>query len=223
MRTASPVVVAVALPCSSLAGAGCSSGGDGDSGSDAEPSGKAVTIVDLEPYAVEPSDVPDGFDETQSQTEESAAACLRPSDDTEKQLAEAIEDAGLIGCQAVTYGHKVGSDSDQVGTFAVLFKDASGAQAALPLLRDILIKSYRATGDAKVVSVTELPVPALGDSTLPGVLFEVAAGDKQTDHSIYLWRRGKVVAVLAAANFLGEVSPDEARAIATKIDTRARR
>ena len=167
--------------------------------------------------------MPDGFDETQSQTEESAAACLRPSDDTEKELAEAIEDSGLIGCQAVTYGHKVGSDSDQVGTFAVLFKDASGAQAALPLLRDILIKSYRATGDAKVVSVTELPAPALGDSTLPGVLFEVAAGDKQTDHSIYLWRRGKVVAVLAAANFLGEVSPDEALAIASKIDARARR
>ena len=121
----------------------------------------------------------------------------------------------------MTFEHKVGTDSDQAGTFALLFRDADGAQAALPLVRDILVKSYRATGDAKVVSVTELPVPALGDYALPGVLFKIAAGDKQTDHSIYLWRRGKVVAVLAAANFLGEISPDEARDIATKIDTRA--
>lgn len=202
------------------AAAGCSSGGDGESGSDSGL-GKAVAIVDLEPYAVEPADLPDGFDETQSQTEETAAACLRPADDVEKQLADAIDDAGLIGCQAVTYGHEVGTDSDQVGTFAVLFKDADGAQAALPLLRDILVKSYSASGDAKVVSVTELPVPALGDTALPGVLFKVAAGDKQTDHSTYLWRRGKVVAVLAAANFAGGVSPDESLAIATKIDTRA--
>ena len=219
MRTRRLLVAAAAVLV--LAGSGCSSGGDGESGSDAGPSGKAVTIVDLEPYAVEASDLPDGFDETQSQTEESAQACLRPSDDTEKQLAEAIGDSGFIGCQAVTYGHKVGTDSDRVGTFAVLFRDAAGAQAALPLLRDILVKSYRATGDAKVVSVTELPVPALGDDALPGVLFKVAVGDKQTDHSIYLWRRGKVVAVLAAANFLGEISPDASRDIATKIDTRA--
>ena len=72
-----------------VAGAGCGGGG-GDSGSDAGPSGQAVSIVDLEPYAVQKSDLPDGFKETQSQTEETADACLRPADDVEKQLAADI-------------------------------------------------------------------------------------------------------------------------------------
>ena len=202
--------------------AGCGGGGgSSDTGSEAASSGRAVTIVDLEPFAVAASDLPDGFDETQRQTEESAAACLRPTDDTEKELAERIQGFGLIGCQAVTYVHTVGAESDQAGTFAILFRNADGAQGALPLLRDILVKSYRATGDAKVVSVTELPVPVLGDSALPGILFKVSAGTAETEHTIYLWRRGKVVAVLAAANFVGAVGPDASRDIATKIDIRA--
>lgn len=213
-------VAVLAAALLAVAGAGCGGGG-GDSGTDAGPSGQAVSIVDLEPYAIQKTDLPDGFKETQRQTEETAAACLRPADDVEKKLAADIGSLGLIGCEAVTFEHKVAADSDQAGTFALLFRDPDGAQGALPLVRDILVKSYRASGDARVVSVTELPVPALGDSALPGVLFKIALGDGQTDHSIYLWRRGKVVAVLAAANFLGQLTPDAARDVATRIDTRA--
>jgi hypothetical protein len=216
-RLAVAVVLATVLGLSATA---CGGGG-GASGSDSGLSGQTVSIVDLEPFAVVPSDLPDGFGEKQRQTEDTAASCLRPSDDAEKKLADDIGSLGLIGCQAVTYEHKVASDSDIAGTFALLFKDATGAQGALPLIRDILVRSYKATGDAKVVSVTELPVPALGDQAMPGVLFKVALRDAQTDHSIYLWRRGKVVDVFAAANFLGQLSPDAARDIAAKIDTRA--
>ncbi len=207
--------VVVGLPT-----AACGGGGD-ESGSG--PSGQTVSIVDLEPYAVASGDLPDGFGELRRQTEDTAAACFRPTDDVEKKLAKDIETRGLIGCQAVTYEHKAAGDSDLAGTLALLFKDAAGAEGALPLIRDILVKSYRATGQAKVVAVTELPVPPVGDQALPGVLFKVARGDAQTDHSVYVWRRGKVVDVFAAANFLGQLTPDAARDIAAKIDTRAAR
>ena len=74
-----------------------------------------------------------------------------------------------------------------------------------------------------MVAVTELPVPPSATRRCPGSLFKVARGDAQTDHSVYVWRRGKVVDVFAAANFLGQLTPDAARDIAAKIDTRAAR
>jgi hypothetical protein len=206
-----------------LLGLAAVSCGGGSSDGDAGPSEPSVTIVDLEPYAVEASDLPAGFEQKQRQTEETAAACFRPADEVEKKAAADIAALGLIGCQAVTYAHTAGGDSDQAGTFALLFRDEGGAQGALTLVRDILVKSYRATGDAKVVAVTEIPAPVLGDQALPGQLFKVQVGEKQTDHSIYLWRRGKVVDVFAAADFLGQLTPDAARDIAAKIDARAAR
>jgi hypothetical protein len=126
----------------------------------------------------------------------------------------------VVGCALVKLGRKNGDDVELVYLRLYRYEDEGHASDHIAQLRGDYLR-VAATNMAPG-SRHDLPVSALGEEAPPGVTFATQMpGDGSASAIAYWWRRGTVVAVIAAGGTLGDFGPGEALALAHRIDDRA--
>jgi hypothetical protein len=127
---------------------------------------------------------------------------------------------GVARCALVKLGRKKGDDVELVYLRLYGYEDEEHASDHIAQLRGDYLQVAATTMAAG--SRHDLPVSALGEEAPPGVTFATETpGDGSASAYAYWWRRGTVVAVIAAGGTLGDFGAGEALALAHRIDDRA--
>jgi hypothetical protein len=127
---------------------------------------------------------------------------------------------GVVRCALVKLGRRRGDDVELVYLRLYGYDDVAHASDHIPQLRGDYLR-VAATNMAPG-SRHDLPASALGEEAPPGVTFATKTpGNGAASAYAYWWRRGTVVAVIAAGGTLGDFGAGEALALARRIDDRA--
>ena len=213
------VLALVALLAVTAAGCG---GGDTDANGGGQASTGPFTTDDLKNFIVKSSDLPSGYElqEDESGTR-NGAECLPAETREAAEAASQLQSMGLVACQFAKFRKDVGGSYNTPGSTAFLFSDAEGASQALPVLRQFVAASGRATGGATAGPVEEIPVSGLGDEAAPGLRFTYGIDGADFVLVAYGWRVRNVLGFVVASDTLGDMSEQTVLDIAKKVDFRA--
>lgn len=204
-----------------VATASCGGGGDDDGAvvPTAPPTaaGRTYTAADLSKFSAQPADLPSGYRQGRS-GELPPDECFEGAPPS---LLAQLQSSGFERCYASNFTKKSGDFTNDVGSGGLMFRDAAGASRALPVLRDMLGESFRATGEADAGSSRDLPASGLGDETPPGVSFNADLFGREFDVVLYVWRKGNVIAFLGGSDILDDMNAQSMLGIAERIDSRS--
>ncbi len=204
-----------------VATASCGGGGEEDDAvaPTAPPAaaGRTFTTADLSKFGVQSADLPPGYRQGTS-GELPPDECLEGAPPS---LLPQLQSFGFERCYASNFSKKSGDFTNDFGSGAMLFRDAAGASRALPVLRDVLSESFRATGEADAGSSRDVAASGLGDETPPGVSFNAELFGRDFDVVLYVWRKGNVIAFIGGSDVLNDMNAQSMLGIAEKIDSRS--
>ncbi len=227
-RRLGAIAVSLAMAVTATACGGGDDDGDagGGAGGGTTPAGGALTVATLPTVSAQLTDFPSGYAPKAGFPKQlgSPAECAQNTAPEDVALASRLQGVGLQACYLAVYSKERGNDSNSPGSGTFLFGDATGAQSALPLLRQAIVGSLRPSGVATLRSTDDIPVSGLGEQSVPGVRFTIGVGGTRSFRLLfYFWRTGNMVAYVGGGDSLGDLNESAYLDLARKVNARAAR
>jgi len=191
------------------------------------------TAANLKHFVLAPSDLPDGYTRDGGTSSRSPGGCTDLAGDpaAARSYERKLRAIGFRGCASAAFTKEVETQIDEEmtmtatnepGSEAILMRDRQAAAKALPVLRRTLLKSFTAAGAGVPVEAHSIPAEGLGSAAPRGIQLTYDLGEilGKLTTSIYVWRRGPVVAWVVSSHVLGDFDDARTLELARKLDSR---
>lgn len=183
------------------------------------------TAANLKRFVLAQGDLPDGYKRDRSMVSRSPGGCgeLGADPAAARSYERKLRALGFRRCATASFSKEVHTQSDEMqltgeyGSEAILMRDRHAAAKALPVVRRTLLTTLT-RGGAEAHSI---PARGLGSEAPRGVqlTYDLGRLGKVTS-SIYVWRRGPVVAWVLAGHVPDDPAGARTLELARKIDSR---
>jgi hypothetical protein len=220
------------LPGTLLATAALALAGAGVAEADAAAKFKP-TAANLKHFVLKQGDLPDGYTRNGGTSSRSPGGCTDIEGDpaTARSYERRLRALGFRGCASAAFTKEVETPIDEEmtmtatnepGSEAILMRDRRAAAKALPVLRRTLLKSFTAAGSVVPVEAHSIPAEGLGSAAPRGMQMTYDLGEHlgKFTTSIYVWRRGPVVAWVVSSHILGDFDDARTLELARNLDSR---
>jgi hypothetical protein len=191
------------------------------------------TAANLKHFVLAPGDLPDGYTRDGGTSSRSPGGCADIEGDpaATRSYERKLRALGFRGCASAAFTKEVETPidegvtmtaSNEPGSEAILMRDRQAAAKALPVLRRTLLQSFKAAGAVVPVEAHSIPAEGLGSAAPRGIQLTYDLGELlgKLTTSIYVWRRGPVVAWLVSSHILGDFDDARTLELARKLDSR---
>ena len=204
----------------------------------ARPSAEAMvkykpTAANLKHFVLAQGDLPDGYKRDGWTSSRSPGGCADIEGDpaAARSYERKLRALGFRGCASAAFTKEVETPidedmtmtaSNEPGSEAILMRDRRAAAKALPVLRRTLLKSFTAAGAVIPVAAHSIPAEGLGSAAPRGMQLTYDLGELlgKFTTSVYVWRRGPVVAWVVSSHILADFDDARTLELARKLDSR---